>query len=129
MLSLTNTADLMSIEDKSKSLSFFLCPSDFICIIAPWHLNDKLFRSFFGPTLEFTQWQAPDYQKELQNQFLTKISELSPLDLYQWQILNIRYSRAFTPRILFVRPALTLRRLHSVTQFCAHLFCYYNVRL
>ena len=49
-----NTAELMPIEDKSKPFSFFFALQ---ILSASWR-RDILMIIFFGPTLDFIEWQA-----------------------------------------------------------------------
>ena len=49
-----NTAKLMPIEDESKPFSFFFS----LRILSASFRRDTLIITFFGPALDFIQWQA-----------------------------------------------------------------------
>ena len=49
-----NTAGLMQIGDKPKPFSFFFA----LQILFAYLRRDILMKTFFGPALDFTQWQA-----------------------------------------------------------------------
>ena len=115
----------MSIKDRSKPFSFF-----FALRILPSSLfRDILMITFFGPALDFIQWQVPVLSEWTSTSIILISSELSPRDIYQWKFWNTEYLQAFTPGLLLFHPALMLQNFHFATQFSVHLFCYYNIRL